>query len=43
MGAYIINLDKYESIGTHEIALYMNGSKKIYFNSFGVEHIPKEV
>ena len=24
--AYVINLDGYESIGTHWIALYMNGS-----------------
>ena len=24
--AYVINLDDYESIGTHWIALYMNGS-----------------
>ena len=24
--AYVINLDEYESIGTHWIALYMNGS-----------------
>ena len=39
-GAYVINLDKFKSIGTHWIALYVN---RIYFDSFGVEHIPKEV
>ena len=42
-GAYVINLDEYESIGTHWIALYVNGDKVIYFDSFGVEHITKEI
>ena len=37
-GAYIINLDEYESIGTHWIALYVNGDNVTYFESFGVEH-----
>ena len=47
--AYVINLDKYKSIGTHWIALYVNinnGSASYdatYFDSFGVEHIPKEI
>ena len=46
--AYVINLDEYESIETHWIALYLNGNNRkasyhaIYFHSFGVEHIPKE-
>ena len=31
--AYVINLDKYKSIGTHWIALYVNGSKVKYFDS----------
>ena len=42
-GAYVINLDKYESIGTHWIALYVNANNILYFDSFGVEHIPKEI
>ena len=29
--------------GTHWIALYVNDSNIIYFYSFGVEHIPKEI
>ena len=36
-GAYIINLDEYESIGTHWIGLYVNDNKVTYFDSFGVE------
>ena len=42
-GAYIINFDEYESIGTNWIALYVNAKNITYFDSFGVEHIPKEV
>ena len=29
-GAYVTNLDEYESIGTHWRALYVNGNKIIY-------------
>ena len=43
-GAYVINLDKYSDIGTHWVALYVqNSNNVIYFDSFGVEHIPKEI
>ena len=44
-GAYIINLDEYADVGTHWIALYANvtNNEVIYFYSFGVEHIPKEI
>ena len=41
--AYIINLDEYESIGTHWITLYVNAENLIRFDSFAVEHIPKEI
>ena len=40
---YITSLDEYADIGTHWIALYMNGNAVTYFDSFGVEHIPKEI
>ena len=40
---YVINLDEYESIKTHWIALYVIAKVIIYFNSFGVEHLPKEI
>ena len=42
-GAYVINLDEYSDIGTHWIALYVNNKTVTYFDSFGIEHIPKEV
>ena len=42
-GAYVINLDEYRDIGTHWVALYVNNKTIIYFDSFGVEHIPREI
>ena len=40
--AYVINLDKYSDIGTHWIAFYVNNENVTYFDSFGVEYIPKK-
>ena len=44
-GAYVINLDEYEDASTHWIALYVKNknSEVTYFDSFGVEHVPKEI
>ena len=42
-GAYVINLDEYSDIGTHWIALYVNNKIVTYFDSFGIEHISKEI
>ena len=42
-GAYVINLDEYENTGTHWIALFVKTNEVIYFDSFGIEHIPKEI
>ena len=42
-GAYVINLDEYHDIGTHWVALYVNNKIVTYFDSFGVEHILKEM
>ena len=42
-GAYGINLDEYELIGTRWIVLYVNASNIVYFDNFGVEHIPREI
>ena len=41
--AYVINLDEYADVGTHWIALFCNKSEIVYFDSFGVEHVPKEI
>ena len=38
-----MNLDEYKSIGSHSISLYVNDNNVTYFDSFGVEHIPKEI
>ena len=48
-GAYVINVDEFRSIGTHWIALFVDSNNRrasyraIYFVSFGVENIPKEI
>ena len=42
-GAYVINLDAYSDIGTHWIDLYVKNKDITYFDSFGGEHIPKEI
>ena len=39
----MINIDENSGIGTHWIALYVNNKTATYFDSFGIEHIPKEV
>ena len=41
--AYVINLDEYSDIGTHWVALYVQNNNVTSFDSFGVEHIPKEI
>ena len=42
-GAYVINLDKFKSIGTHWKALYVNAENVTYFDSLIVENNPKEI
>ena len=41
-GVYVINLDEYSDIETHWFALYTHNNVT-YINSFGVEHITKEI
>ena len=41
--AFVINLDRYADVGTHWIALFCNRNEIVYFNSFGVEHVPEEI
>ena len=40
---YVINFEEYADFGTHWIALCASNNGVIYFDSFGVEYIPKEV
>ena len=42
-GAYVINLDEYENMGTHWVSLFVKPKYTVYFDSFGIEHIPKEI
>ena len=41
--AYVINLDEYENTGTHWVSLFVKPKYTVYFDSFGVEHIPEEI
>ena len=41
--AYVINLHEYANVGTYWIALYVKNIEIIYFDSFGVGHVPKEI
>ena len=41
--AYVINFDAYNSIGAYWVALCVNDENTTYFDSFGVEHVPKEI
>ena len=41
-GAYVINLNEYENTGTHWVALFVKPKYTVYFDSFGIEYIPKE-
>ena len=42
-GTYVINLDEYADVGTHWIALFFNRNEIVYFDNFGVEHVPEEI
>ena len=42
-GAYVINLDEYANIGIHWIDLFIKPKYTVCFDSFSVEHTPKEI
>ena len=42
-GGYVINIDEHKDTGTHWIALFCKKNEIVYFDSFGVEHIPEEI
>ena len=42
-GTYVINLVEYADVGTYWISLFCNRSGVVYFDSFGIEHVPEEI
>ena len=42
-GAYVVNLDEFQSTATDWESFYVNDNNIIYFYSFRVEHISKEI
>ena len=42
-GPNVINLDEYEDLGNHWIALYALNNDIIYFGSYWIKHIPEEI
>ena len=38
-----MNLDEFKSMRAHWISFYVNNNNVIYFGSFGVQNIPKEI
>ena len=42
-GVYVINLDEFKNTGTHCVDLFVKNNEVIYFDSFCVEYIPKEL
>jgi len=42
-GAFVINLEDDTKAGSHWVALFVLKNKCTYFDSFGIEHLPKEI
>ena len=42
-GVYVINLDHSKNTGTHWVVIFVKEDGVIYFDTFGVEYIPKEI
>ena len=42
-GANVLIFDEYADADTHWIGLFYNRNEIVYFDSFGVEHIPEEI
>ena len=42
-GAYVLSLGKQKKFGTNWVAIYVDNGKNIYFDSFDVKSIPKEI
>ena len=41
--AYVLNIDQYVAVGTHQDSLFCNGNKFVYYDSFGVGHVTEEI
>ena len=39
----VINLDHSKNTGTYWVVIFVKSNKVIYFDSFGVEYVPKEI
>ena len=42
-GVYVINLDQSKNTGTHWVVVFVKSNELIYFDSFGIEHIPEAI
>ena len=42
-GAYVINLDDKKSKGIHWVSFFIARNTAVYFDSFGIKHIPQDV
>ena len=38
-----MNINEYKDTGTHWVALFCKKTEIVYFDSFGIEHIPEEI
>ena len=43
MNQNLMVFSEYADIGTHWVALFCNRNENVYFDSFSVEHIPKNI
>ena len=41
--AYVINFGDYIDVGMHWISLFCRKSEIVFFDSFGVEHVPEDI
>ena len=41
--SFVINLYEYANVDTRWIALFCNRNEIVYFDSFGVEHVPEKI
>ena len=42
-GAYVIDLDDQKSKRTHQISLFIKRNTAVYFDSLGIEYVPRKV